>query len=299
MSVTSLGYVIVESSDMARWRRFAVDTLGLAEGSPDADGALRLKVDERPFRILVVPGQVDRFVAAGWEFRDQASFDAVVAQLREAGVSVREGDASEAARRCVGALAVCADPCGNQVELFRGRAYDYQPFSSPRGLSGFVTGDQGMGHVVLPAPKLAALRDFYKRYLGFGDSDEMWLQMSPNPTDPRLGIHFLHAGNPRHHSLALVGAPVPSGCVHIMLQARSLDDVGYALDRCIAAGDHISSTLGKHSNDDMVSFYVQLQEDSTSSSAVAGSSRTGPRGYPRPSLVRRPVGPRWSPPPAN
>ncbi|MGW9131939.1 VOC family protein [Streptomyces sp. NPDC055681] len=35
------------------------------------------------------------------------------------------------------------------------------------------------------------------------------------------------------------------------------DEVGQALDRILAAGYHLSSTLGRHTNDKMVSFYVR------------------------------------------
>ena len=256
MTVRSLGYVVIEATDLAAWRRFAVEAIGLMEGAAGSDGSLRFRIDERPFRIAVVPGKRNRFVSCGWEFRDAAELEEALAGLRGAGVEVRAGSAAEAATRAVSRLAFCSDPCGNQLELFHGRSYDYAPFASPRGLSGFVAGDLGLGHVVLPAPELAAAHAFYQR-LGFADTDEMWLAMSPNPNDPKLGIHFMHAANPRHHSVALMGAPVPSGCVHVMLEARTLDDVGYALDRCMAAGAHISSTLGRHSNDFMVSFYVQ------------------------------------------
>jgi catechol 2,3-dioxygenase-like lactoylglutathione lyase family enzyme len=44
---------------------------------------------------------------------------------------------------------------------------------------------------------------------------------------------------------------------HFMLEARSLDDVGYALDRVAAAGVEVTATLGKHANDHMTSFYVR------------------------------------------
>ena len=64
---------------------------------------------------------------------------------------------------------------------------------------------------LFPPPQLAAAREFYQR-LGFADTDEMWLAMSPNPADPKLGIHFMHAACPRHHSLALAGMPAPSLC---------------------------------------------------------------------------------------
>ena len=252
-----------------------------ADGRPaGADGSVRFRIDERPFRIAVVPGKKDRFVSCGWEFKDAAELAAAIATLRGAGVEVRAGTDAEAANRAVRQIAYCADPAGNQLELFHGRTYDYAPFASARGLSGFVAGDLGMGHAVLPAPQLAVTRAFYER-LGFADTDEMWLAMSPNPADPRLGIHFMHAACRRHHSLALVGMPAPSGAVHIMLEARTLDDVGYALDRCVAHGAHISSSLGKHSNDFMVSFYVRPRAASIWSSAATVCSRTGRPGCPR------------------
>ena len=257
MPASSLGYVVVEATTLAPWRRFAVDTLGLMAGTESPDEGLRLRLDERPFRILVLPGKSDRFIAAGWEFPDREQFETCLASLRAADVKVEMASSAAAAGRCVSELARCVDPSGNALELYWGRALDYAPFSSPRGMSGFVTGNMGMGHVVLPALQLEACRGFYKRHLGCGDTDEMWLDMTGRPEDPRLGIYFLHAGNPRHHSLGLMGGPAPCGCVHIMLEARTLDDVGRALDRCMANGTHISSTLGKHSNDLMVSFYVQ------------------------------------------
>jgi 3,4-dihydroxy-9,10-secoandrosta-1,3,5(10)-triene-9,17-dione 4,5-dioxygenase len=297
MTVRSLGYVVVEASDLAPWRKFAVDVVGLMEGAAGPDGSLRFRIDERPFRIAVIPGKRNRFVSCGWEFRDAAELGAAIASVREAGVEVREGNAAEADTRAVHRIAFCADPCGNQLELYCGRAYDYTPFASTRGLSGFVAGDLGMGHAVLPAPQLSAAHAFYQR-LGFADTDEMWLAMTPNPKDPRLGLHFMHAANARHHSLALMGAPVPSGCVHIMLEARSLDDVGYALDRCVASGAHISSTLGKHSNDFMVSFYVHTPGGFDLEFGCEGLQPDWNTWVPTHSLIADLWGHRWSPAPS-
>ncbi|HXY75398.1 MAG TPA: VOC family protein [Steroidobacteraceae bacterium] len=296
MTVRSLGYVVVEATDLAAWRKFALEVIGLMEGPSGPDGSLRLRVDERPFRISVVPGKRNRFVSSGWEFRDAAELSAVIAALRGASVEVRVGSAAEAENRRVREIAFCSDPSGNALELFHGRTYDYAPFASPRGLTGFVAGDLGMGHVVLPAPALAATRAFYQR-LGFADSDEMWLQMSPNPQDPKLGLHFLHAANPRHHSLALMGAPMPSGCVHIMLEASSLDDVGFALDRCLASGAHISSTLGKHSNDFMVSFYVATPGGFDLEFGCHGLQPDWNTWVPTQSAIPDLWGHRWTPPP--
>lgn len=297
MAVTSLGYVIVEAVDLEKWRHFAVAVLGLMQGETGQDGSLRLRIDERPFRIAVIPGDTDRFVSAGWEFRDSEALDACIAGLRAADVPVRIGSEREAANRLAKRIVFCSDPCGNQLELYVGRASDYAPFASPRGLSGFVAGEQGMGHVVLPAPELEKARAFYKKHLGFGDTDEMWLNMTGNPTDPRLGIYFMHADNRRHHSLALMGAPVLAGCVHIMLEARSLDDVGYALDRCMAGGAHISSSFGRHSNDLMLSFYVRTPGGFDLEFGCDGLQPDWKTWVPTHSLVPDLWGHRWAPPP--
>jgi hypothetical protein len=42
-----------------------------------------------------------------------------------------------------------------------------------------------------------------------------------------------------------------------MLEVGSMDDVGRAYDRCLAAGVPIASTLGVHPNDRMFSFYAR------------------------------------------
>ena len=63
MSVSTLGYVVVESADLPKWRSFASEAIGLMEGAPGPDGSLRLRIDQRPFRIAVVPGSAERFLA--------------------------------------------------------------------------------------------------------------------------------------------------------------------------------------------------------------------------------------------
>ena len=57
--------------------------------------------------------------------------------------------------------------------------------------------------------------------------------------------------------MALAPVAAPKRLNHIMLQVTSLDAVGRGLDRANAAGVPIASSLGKHTNDQMVSFYMQ------------------------------------------
>jgi hypothetical protein len=61
--------------------------------------------------------------------------------------------------------------------------------------------------------------------------------------------------NSRHHSIALAHLPLKKKLQHLMIEVRSVDDVGRALYRCMDAGQHISLSLGRHSNDHMLSFY--------------------------------------------
>lgn len=51
--------------------------------------------------------------------------------------------------------------------------------------------------------------------------------------------------------------PVPSGCVHVMVEVDSMTEVGRAHDRMTARQVPISATLGQHLNDRMTSFYMK------------------------------------------
>ncbi len=256
MAIRSLAYVVVDTADIEAWRAYGENVLGMQ--AIDHGDNLRLRMDERPFRLLIRKGDAERFHAAGLVYPDKAVFDAGIARLQGAGVAIEPATADEAKDRHVVEYVRCADPSGNRLELGWGRVVDGNPFVSPAGVSEFITGEMGMGHVVFPAAKLAETRAFYVDLLGFGDSDEMRVYMQGGgPEDPGLGLHFLHCDNPRHHSVALAEFPVPSGLVHMMVEVRTLDDVGRALDRAKAANVHISSSLGKHMNDKMVSFYMR------------------------------------------
>jgi 3,4-dihydroxy-9,10-secoandrosta-1,3,5(10)-triene-9,17-dione 4,5-dioxygenase len=296
MAVQGLGYVRISATDLAAWRKFAVDTVGMMPATAP-DGSLWLRIDDRPFRFVIEQGSADRFVAAGWEMPSRNHFDACVEGLRRAGVGVRDGSADEARARCVNAVAMASDPAGNAFELYWGRVRAYDRFVSSAGVSGFVVGDLGLGHVVLPAAQLDDTANFYKSLLGFGDTDEMRLAMSPDPSVPELRLQFLHATCRRHHSLALIPMPAPSGLIHTMVEMREVDDVGRALDRCVAAGYHISSSLGRHSNDGMLGFYVATPGGFDLEVGCMGITPDWNTWVPTRSLIPSIWGHQWSPPP--
>ena len=249
MNVLQLGYVTIASVELAAWRSFACDVLGLMPNEALCDaGRLVLRSDERALRVSVESGPRDRFLAAGWELADAAALEAAGRELEAAGVPVEVGSPEECAARCVQALLRASDPAGNHFELFHGAAHAGDPCASPAAGQRFVAGELGLGHVVLPASCHDECRDFYKDLLGFRMSD--FLHAGP------MQISFLHC-NPRHHSLALVGAETPAGLWHVMFEVSSLEEVVAARDRLAAAGEEPRATLGRHTNDRMVSFYLR------------------------------------------
>jgi len=257
--IRSLGYLRIESADVAAWREFGVRILGMVEGRGPEEGALYLRMDDFPARLVIVPGARERLVASGWEVADAGELAAVGHALADAGVAVKAATPEELAARRVGEMLRFDDPAGNAIEVFCGAALEHRPAVSPYG-NQFVTGDMGLGHVVLPVAGAAdAALAFYTGVLGFRQRDSMRMPaefVGGAPGDPPAWFRFLGCC-PRHHSLALAPMPAEAGIVHLMIEVAALDDVGRALDRCARREAPLSASLGRHANDLMVSFYVR------------------------------------------
>lgn len=257
ISIKALGYVVIETADRSEWERFLTRVAGAMKvESPRADVDL-YRVDGRPFRFWIQEGSREQFRAAAFEVGDAEAFAELSRAVSTAGRDVNMGSPEEAAERGVAAFFRTTDPDGNGLEFYHGDSGQDAEFVSPAGVSGFVTGEMGMGHAVFAAPNFAKTHAFYRDVLGFGDTDlPSFFLMGPE--GPEMHFAFMHGSSGRHHSLALGEAPTPpSGCIHIMLEMRTLGDVGRAYDRMRAEGFPQSASLGKHVNDEMIGFYVQ------------------------------------------
>ena len=146
------------------------------------------------------------------------------------------------------------DPAGIRLEVFHSAVLDHSPVVTPHGAR-FVTGTQGLGHVVIPVPDQDEAYDFYVKTLGFLPRGAFRLDAPPEAGPMRIRFFGV---NERHHSLAMMPSPKQGpGLIHVMVEVDSLDDVGRAQDRVVAEGISLSSTLGRHTNDKMLSFYVR------------------------------------------
>lgn len=252
--VRALGYIGIGARDLPAWERFATEVLGLAVSERGPDGTLFLRMDEYHYRIIVQPDERDDLAFMGWEVADEAALTALAAQLQAQGVEVRRGTKEECAARQVVGLIKFDDPNGIAEEAYYGPLLDYlTPFTSPRGVR-FETGVMGMGHVTMVVEDLQASLRFYQEGLGMRVSD--WVQPQPERgAASTLNLVFLHC-NPRHHTLAFWEGKLPKRIHHFMLQTQTVDAVGQAYDLCQDRGIPIVMSLGRHTNDHMLSFYL-------------------------------------------
>ncbi|HZC52493.1 MAG TPA: VOC family protein [Mycobacterium sp.] len=249
--VISLGYVVVASDERAAWRDFAAGVLGMS--TQDDAGDLLLRMDDRVARIIVSPPSADRVMGGngpfvvGWECPSEAEWQRSAQAIEKAGVAI----ASVPETSWYTEAFSCIDPAGVQCEFFYGGKVDPGThFVSPLGVT-FVTGDQGLGHVTISTPRCRESVEFYNGVLDFQLRETKitgverawrWAFLSPSE---------------REHSIAVMNTGRDGQLMHILIEVSDLDTVGRVMDRCLDGMAPMSVSLGRHWNDEMVSFYVR------------------------------------------
>lgn len=245
----NLGYLGFRTQDLDRWHRLATDVLGMQVSEMSTDDVLRLKMDVRRYRVALHRADDEGLEYAGWEVQDMAALEEVAQALDGTGVAFKEADRAVAEERGVAALVRLDDPEGNRLEIYAGaRTEEVTPFVSSTGAR-FVTGEMGMGHLVLVCARYDETFEFYTKVLGLPITDFL--------TGDEFQAAFLGA-SPRHHSIAIFDSKGRVSLVdHFMVEVDSLTTVGQAHDRCVEGAAPIAFTLGQHWNDYMTSFYVE------------------------------------------
>jgi 2,3-dihydroxybiphenyl 1,2-dioxygenase len=249
VEIRALGYAGVYARDLDPWVAFGGGLLGL-QVAERTRSTLAFRMDDRAQRLVVQAGDSGGAAFFGWEVADGAALATLADRLENSGVRVDPLSAALASERRVRDGIGFRDPAGNRLEAFCDAAPAGEPFRPGRNISGFVTAAAGMGHVVLTVEHVETVMPFYRDVLGFRLSDFI---LKP------FKAHFFHV-NPRHHSLALIETG-RNGVHHLMMELNNLDDVGQAYDLALGEDNRIGTTLGRHTNDFMISFYSRTPSD--------------------------------------
>ena len=253
--VTELGYLTLGVSDLAAWKTFAAEVLGLEVVPSDNPEKCFLRMDYWHHRIALVQNGSDDLLVSGLRVAGQVEFRAMAAKLEAAGVEIRIGSEAEAEERHVLEVMMLADPNGYALEIFHGPHVQFdKPFHPGRRMHGrFKTGGGGLGHVMQSQTAgLDTTCEFY-RLLGMRGGIEYKLAFPGAPQT--VPLMFLNC-NERQHTFAFSG-PGEKRINHMMFEVENLADVGLAYDVVVRAGIPVIIEPGSHANDQMFSFYFK------------------------------------------
>lgn len=250
IGVSELGYVGLEVTDPKAWKDYAAQCLGMEVLDEGESDRFYLRMDYWHHRLVVHTGKSDDMAYMGWRVPDAEALEKARRILEKAQIPCRAGSSDECAERRVLGLLKLEDPSGIPTEIFYAPQVDqHLPLHPGRRMHGkFVTGAQGLGHILVQSKDVTASFEFY-RLLGLKGAVEYQLQTPVGIAKPV----FMHC-NDRQHSIAF-GVPSDKKLNHMMIEYTELDDLGQAHDIVRKRDIPVALQLGKHSNDMALTFY--------------------------------------------
>lgn len=252
VQVTELGYIGVGVKDVAAWRQFAAEIMGMQLADDGEADRCYLRMDYWHHRLVLHATGSDDLEYLGLRVAGADEFGEMQHQLKTAGVAFRVGSPAEAEERRVLEVMKLEDPAGNPIEIFHGPEVHFsKPFHPGRPMHGrFKTGAGGLGHCIVREDDPAAAVRFF-RALGMRGGVEYRIRMGKHVVSPI----FMHC-NDRDHTVAFGVGPQSRRLNHIMVEVDNFDDVGLTYDLVRKHKVPVTITPGKHSNDHMYSFYL-------------------------------------------
>lgn len=253
MGVTELGYLGLSVSNGEAWKQYAAEVAGMELVDYGETNRFHLRMDEWSRRITIDINGEDDLNYIGWRVAGSDELDQMAQKLEAANIDFRRGTTEEAQERFVLGLLKLVDPGGIPTEIFYSPQVDAgKPFHPGRPMFGrFMTGDQGVGHCILREMDVAKALEFYK-LLGLRGGVEYQLALP----DGTVAAPVFMSCNDRQHSIAFGLGPMDKRINHLMFEYTHLDDMGLAHDEIRKRGIDVALQLGKHANDQALTFYA-------------------------------------------
>lgn len=251
--IKRLGALSYNVTDLEGWREILGGLLGMEERPRMSESdPVRFRYDDLEYRYELIPSSEDSIARIIWEVDQVDDLHDVVTRLEASGTAVDWVEHGPNLRRDFESAIRFTDPGGFPSEVRVGATWDHNEFRpGNQAVSGFRTGEYGMGHVVLHYRDYAGAVKFYTDVLGFAVSDYIvWADADAT---------FFHV-NGRHHSLAAMNEcfGVEGGTFnHSMVELNTVDDVGRVYDIVRDKKIPITMDYGRHTNDAMTSFYIR------------------------------------------
>ncbi len=251
----NMGYLVVGARNLASWKRFGSEAIGLHLASESED-QLGFRMDEHARRIIIERRDANDAIALGWQVNDQAALDILLQRLADKNVSVEFLQEEQAARRGVVTLHRFVGPKGLLIELFVEPLIDRTPLQILS--SGFNIGRAGLGHISVMSRERDRTIAFWRELFDARISDRIEISSGKSVA---LDVTFLRV-NERHHSVAIAATRgpaidmFPTRVQHFNIEVATLDDLTATFERCRELGYKISRNIGQHPNDKELSFYL-------------------------------------------
>ena len=110
-SVKSLGYLIIDATDLDAWEKYGTELCGMELTVKTAD-RLEFRIDEKEYRFVINKADENAGRVIGWEVGGPKDLDEIVGRLEGAGYTVTRHSREEARERRVTQLASFTDPDG-------------------------------------------------------------------------------------------------------------------------------------------------------------------------------------------
>lgn len=135
------------------------------------DDPVLIRFDDLEYRIALHPSQEDGVRRITWDVDTREELRDLADKVADYGLEVSWHEHGDNDERDWAASFTFTDPDGFPTEVRYGPTFDHRAFRPSGVVSGFVTGDMGLGHVVLICKDYDKSVDFYVNVLGFKLSD--------------------------------------------------------------------------------------------------------------------------------